>query len=406
MCNMMSGMASGDLHVIFAGGGTGGHIFPALAIAEELVAPASGASGRVTCSWLVSQRPLDAKILGAARVGEQPVAFVALGAQPLILRPRGLWRFLNSWGASVRAARAEIRVARAAVGVGAGQGGRVVVAAMGGFVAAPAAIAARAERVPVVLVNLDAVPGQANRLIARYASRIVSAAPVEGAKFATWEVTPPIVRRGAVSTLSPQDARRALGLDPDRPTLMITGGSQGAGSINEWMLALLASSEGRTALAGWQVLHQTGPEKADAPSILAKLNDAYQHAGIRAVVTPFVDGMGMWWASATLAICRSGAGNVGEVWANRVPAVFMPYPYHKDQHQRINARQLEGCGGAVVCRDHVAPSENARWLSPTVCALLADGAKVAAMRTALEKLPAADGAARVAALLVARASSP
>jgi len=406
MCNMMSGMASGDLHVIFAGGGTGGHIFPALAIAEELVAPAGGAGGRVTCSWLVSQRPLDAKILGAARVGEQPAAFRALPAQPLILRPRGLWRFVNSWGASVRAARAEIRATREGVGAGAGQGRRVVLAAMGGFVAAPAAIAARAERVPVVLVNLDAVPGQANRLIARYASRIVSAAPVEGAKFATWEVIPPIVRRGAVSTLSPQAARRSLGLDPDRPTLMITGGSQGAGSINEWMLALLASSEGRTALAGWQVLHQTGPEKADAPSILAKLHDAYQHASIRAVVTPFVDGMGAWWASATLAICRSGAGNVAEVWANRVPAVFMPYPYHKDQHQRINARQLEGCGGAIVCTDHVSPAANARNLSPTVCALLADAAKIAAMRAALEQLPAAEGAARVAALLVARASNP
>jgi UDP-N-acetylglucosamine--N-acetylmuramyl-(pentapeptide) pyrophosphoryl-undecaprenol N-acetylglucosamine transferase len=385
-------MPGGLLHVIFAGGGTGGHIFPAVAIAEELLAATPGAA----CSWLVSQRPLDARILSAVVLGGEPARFEALPAQPLVLRPRGLWRFANNWGKSVRAARRAIREARATVGAD----GRVVLAAMGGFVAAPAAIAARAERVPVLLVNLDAVPGQANRLIARYAARIVSAAPVEGAKFANWEVIPPIVRRGAVSDASPEDARRAIGLDPHRPTLMITGGSQGAGSINEWMLALLQSDEGRRALQGWQVLHQTGPDKSDADAgatgMGERLASAYAAANVPSIVAPFVTTMGTWWAAATLAICRSGAGNVAEVWANRVPAVFLPYPYHKDQHQRINARQLEACGGAIVRTDHVAPATNASELSPVVCGLMRDDARIAAMRRALDGLGEADGARRVA----------
>ncbi len=396
-------MSNRPLHVIFAGGGTGGHIFPGLAIAQELLAMQPG----TTCSWLVSTRPLDTRILQAATVGGEPVRFETILAQPLSLRPRGLWRFVSKWGGSVRASRAAIRTIRAS-GAQVGAKGSVVVAAMGGFVAAPAAVAARAEKAPVLLVNLDGVPGQANRMIARYATRIVSAAPLDASRFAKWEVLPPIVRQGARSMLSAQDARRWLGLDADRPTLLITGGSQGAGSINEWMLALLASQAGRSALRGWQALHQTGPEK-DAGSVgIANVGDqlraAYTAANVQAVVAPFVDAMGIWWACATLAICRSGAGNVAEVWANRVPAIFLPYPFHKDQHQRINARQLEACGGAVVCTDHVARAANMRLVSPVLSNLLSDPTKIATMRAQLLQLPEADGARLAAQALLAMAN--
>ena len=145
--------------ILFAGGGTGGHIFPALAIAERLDA----ASRRV---FICSDRAPDAEILRKERAD-----FRVIPAKPFGVRPRALVMFLRSWGPSVRAARAIIRQSRAG-------GAEATVVAMGGFVAAPVAQAARAEGVPVLLVNMDAVPGKANRWIARRAARVVTSAPV------------------------------------------------------------------------------------------------------------------------------------------------------------------------------------------------------------------------------------
>jgi UDP-N-acetylglucosamine--N-acetylmuramyl-(pentapeptide) pyrophosphoryl-undecaprenol N-acetylglucosamine transferase len=340
---------------IFAGGGTGGHIFPGVAIAEQLEQSTPGCDLHFVCST----RPGDAAMLKATG---RP--FSSIAAQPFGLRPRTLLRFLGSWGESVRAMRAMIASKRA--------NGPVVVVAMGGFVAAPAAQAARAERVPVVLVNLDAVPGRANRWIARHARRVLTAAKVPGSD---WEYVRPIIRRSAMAPGDRATCRRLLNLEPEWPTLLVTGASLGARTINEFMVAWLELHSG--LLRGWQVVHQTGQGEHEG------LRQAYERAGVPALVVPFLEAMGAAWGAADLAVSRSGAGSVAEAWANQVPTLFMPYPHHKDEHQRLNALPLSELGGAIIERDLVDVKSNVATAGQTLASLVREPSRRADMNRRL-----------------------
>lgn len=373
---------------LFAGGGTGGHIYPALAIAQELAALVPDARFR----FAVSRRPIDASILSRESLLGKPVEFETIPAQPFGVRPRALYRFLTNWGAAVRAGRVMIREGPSPV----------TVVAMGGFVAAPVVQAARVQKCPVVLVNLDAVPGKANRWVARHADEIVTAAPLApGDEHAAWRPIPPIVRAQARTTKTPRECRAAFGLDAARPTLLVTGGSQGAGTINQLLEGLACATP--TPLAGWQVIHQAGKPRAGGDNEVARLRQAYEGAGVRAWVGEFITNMGEAWGAADLAVSRSGAGSVAEAWCARVPSVFLPYPYHRDQHQKHNARVLVEAGGAIVVMDHIEAAKNQIEAGGAIATLLSAPEECAAMRRALERLGPADGAARVARLL-ARAS--
>jgi UDP-N-acetylglucosamine--N-acetylmuramyl-(pentapeptide) pyrophosphoryl-undecaprenol N-acetylglucosamine transferase len=363
--------------VLFAGGGTGGHLFPALAIAEQLL----DLDPTTRVRFLCSDRPLDTAILNEERLAGEPVAFEVIPAKPFGVRPLTALRFIRSWGGAVRAGRGAIRSAR--------QHGPVHVVAGGGFVAAPVVQAARVERVPVLMLNLDAAPGRANRWISKRAAAVVTTAAVPGV---SWEPIPPIVRRAALAPGDAAECRRRLGLDPDRPTLFVTGASQGAQSINQ-MMALLAKEHG-AALAGWQVVHQTGRAENQ------ELDAAYREAGIPAAVFGFSKELGVAWGAADLAVSRAGAGSVAEAWANHVPTVFMPYPYHKDQHQKKNAAALVEVGGAVLCDDRIEPRANVTDAGAAVLGLVRDAARREGMKRALDKLGPADGAKRVALKLI------
>jgi len=411
---------------IFAGGGTGGHLYPGIAIAREL---ARQSNGMARSLFVCSDRPLDAEILTNERLEHVP-----LGVKPLSMRPKGLLRFLRSWGKSVRESREIIRSEVSRL-----QGSNhprdpvpnaVHVVAMGGFVAAPFVQAARVEHVGITLVNLDAIPGKANRLIARRAQTIFTAAPlapgtIPASKLARWQPVPPIVRPGAIAPFrlnatdeheGKAECRATLGLNPDSPTLLVTGGSQGARSINQLMLALVDRSGGvprdavspapslRHAMGSgintpWQVLHQCGKDDVEV------LRLAYQRAGIRAIVEPFVKNMGLWWGAADLAISRAGAGSVAEAWANHVPAVFLPYPYHRDLHQKHNARTLVEAGGAILAFDTLDAERTIAEMAPALTDLLNNPTKRRAMRSALATLGPACGAERIAAALLAQTSS-
>lgn len=360
--------------ILFAGGGTGGHIYPALAIAEQF-------AGAPNVAWqvLCSSRPLDAEILR-----EENAPFSVIPAKPFGLSAKTLVRFLWTWGDAVRAARVCIADAK--------QHGSVQVVAMGGFVAAPVVQAARAERVPVTLVNLDAVPGRANRWIARHASTCFTAAKVPNVN---WTVVPPIVRRAALAPSSAPHCRRTLGLDSDRPTLFVTGASQGARSINDLMAALLREHREVFLSQGWQVIHQTGKGEAEAT------RQAYADAGVPAIVEPYFKAMGVPWGAADLAISRAGAGSVAEAWANGVPTLFFPYPYHKDQHQRENARPLVDARACLLLDDLIDAGRNAQRHAATILSLMQRSDERTKMRSAFAGLPKADGAARIAAALLA-----
>ena len=245
------------LTILFAGGGTGGHLFPALAIAEQVLERAPGTRVRFLCS----DRALDAEILKAEKLAGAPVEFVVVPAKPFGSRPLTLAKFVWSWGGAVRMGRVAITAAKKD-GAGGGGGG-------GGFVAAPVVQAARAEKVPVLMLNLDAVPGRANRWIAKHAERVVTTTEVEGVTLATagalpaagsgtWELIPPIVRRAAVASGSAKECRAALGMKPDRPTIFVTGASQGRSrSTSSWGSWRSGIPE-ELKRGGWQILHQTG----------------------------------------------------------------------------------------------------------------------------------------------------
>jgi UDP-N-acetylglucosamine--N-acetylmuramyl-(pentapeptide) pyrophosphoryl-undecaprenol N-acetylglucosamine transferase len=355
-------------YVVFAGGGTGGHLTPSLAILEAL-----RSGGPVDAGFLCSTRPIDARVLGAAEERFAPVP-----AAPFSPRPRALARFIASWGKSVRAARPTLR--------GVGMGGRRagVVVATGGFVAAPVAQAARAERVPVIAVNLDAAIGKANRWLARRAvHRFVVGASARG-----WTTIRPIVRPGFRLDLDPGEARRSLGLDPDRPTLLVTGGSLGARTLNE-AVTRIASSHA-DALRGWQVLHQCGEGAEEA------LRAAYGRAGIAAEVRAFVERMDQAWSAADAAVARAGASTVAEAWASATPTVFLPYPFHRDHHQRLNAAPLADAGGGAIVEDRRQADATAPALRDALRPILDEPQRRESMRRSIIALGPADGADTVA----------
>lgn len=381
---------TGPTTFLFAGGGSGGHIYPGIAIAEQLVALATTPPGHTPrIAFIVSDRAIDRQVLE-----KFPYSFTASPAKPLSVRPRGLFRFLANWGKAVRQAREQIREHASH--------GPVHLVAMGGFVAAPAVQAARVERIPITMVNLDAVPGKANRWMAgrlRSTDQVFTAARLAPhCPHPTWCEIPPIVRSGSRATMTQAEARTRLELAPDRPVLMITGGSQGIRTINGFALEFAESEAGANTLrdGGWQILHQTG--RGDE----ARVAERYRTAGIAVHVQPFVDHMNLWYAAADLILGTAGAGNVAEVWANGVPALLMPYPYHKDQHQKFNALAIEQCGGAIIARDQIDPRTNLREVGPMLTKLLTDAAKRDAMRHALGTLGPADGAERIARALLQR----
>jgi len=364
---------SASVCVLLAGGGSGGHIFPAVAIAERV----REALPEAQCRYIVSERPLDARILSG--LGER---FDPIPARPPAMRPLAMARFITGWGPAVRAGRSIVQDAKR-------RSRSVVMAATGGFVSAPAAQAARAEGVPVILVNLDSAPGKASRWIARFAALRLTP---EGDAPASWERTGPIVRSAALAPGPPETCRRRLGLAPEAPTLLITGASQGAASINRLIEGMLEATP--EVFDGWQVVHQTGDGAAQ------RVREAHQRAGVPARVEPLFEAMGEAWGAADLALSRAGAGSVGEAWANRVPALFLPYPFHRDEHQRRNAAPLERAGCAIVERDRVDPERNMDSVGRRLTDLLRDGAARSRMREAFASLPPADGASRAASRIL------
>lgn len=359
---------------VFAGGGTGGHIYPALAIIEQLRILNPDVAVHIVCSG----REIDAEILSNGDVEFTPIA-----AMPVSKKPGGLIKFVSSWGPSVRATRACLRSLKET-------NDTVALVAMGGFVAAPGARAGHAQKVPVVLVNLDAVPGKANVLIAKKAKEIYTAAAING--FKSWQRVRPIVRTQTMESINTQDARAAFGLDANTNTLLITGGSQGAASITNFVRTMI--EQRADAFNGWQVIHQVGNKMNDAE--IEALRSVYSEAKVGAWVEPFVDEMGIALSAADVSLGRCGAGTVAECWAAKLPSIFFPYPFHKDEHQKHNAQVLVDAKCAIVLTDFVDADRNFAEHSEAFAQVLISDATRQAMRGGFDDLGSPDGASTIA----------
>lgn len=374
----MSGRA--QLGVVFAGGGTGGHIQPNLAIAEAL---AERMPGFVRGTFVISDRPIDQRVLEGEQIDGLEFDSVVSPAKPMTLRPRAFLRFITNWGGSVRVGRNAIRSLREMCDT-------VVVVSTGGFVSPGVAQAARVEGVALIMLNLDAVPGKANRLMQRWATVLLSSARVDDARF---ERVGPVVRRRLINLPDRANALAHFGLDADRKTLLVTGGSQGAMSVNRFVIAASTAAGKKFDRQAWQVIHQCGPSGED------ELVRAYADLGVRAHVAGYLPRMELSLSAADACVCRGGAGAIADLWAARLPALVLPYPGHRDEHQKVNARELSEAGCVVIGTDRAEPRANVAENQGHFEAILDDSSR-RRMSVAFEELGLTDGAERVAARVI------
>ncbi|OXU14567.1 UDP-N-acetylglucosamine--N-acetylmuramyl-(pentapeptide) pyrophosphoryl-undecaprenol N-acetylglucosamine transferase [Sedimentisphaera salicampi] len=305
--------------IFFAGGGTGGHIYPSLAAAEALEKRAD-----LDISFFCSERAVDSEILD-----NQPYSFFPLPAEKFGLNFSFAAGFIKSLLKSIRILK---------------RSKPCVVVGCGGFVSAPVLLAARLLAVPSVFINIDIIPGRANRLFINMCREVYLQFEDTLKYFDSGKVAPLVTGcplRNAFS--QPEKLYKPSFLSPDKKLLLVSGASSGALSINKAM-CLLAGEFERFAQS-WQIVVIAGRGKAD------ELREVYAGREIEAHILEYTDQMPPLLANASLAAGRSGALSVAEYAFSGVPAVCIPYPYHKDQHQLLNARKLEEKGVALIAED-------------------------------------------------------
>ncbi|MEV5002997.1 undecaprenyldiphospho-muramoylpentapeptide beta-N-acetylglucosaminyltransferase [Nocardioides sp. LML1-1-1.1] len=356
------------MRVLLAGGGTAGHTSPLLATADAL--RRLDPDVEVTC--LGTPRGLENKVVPAAGYPLRLVPPVPLPRKPgkdLALVPARL-------RAAVKAALDVIDEVRPDVVVG-----------YGGYVSMPAYVAARRRKLPLVVHEQNALPGIANKFGARRATRVAVSFPDTPLKKAEYVGLP--IRR-MISTLDRpalrDEARAFFGLDPDLPTLVVTGGSQGARRLNQAVSGAAAA----LGAAGVQVLHVVGPNGASDPSWSTPAP-----TGVPYVVEPFVERMDLALAAADVMVCRSGASSVVEASASGVPAVFVPLPIGNGE-QALNAKPVVEAGGALLVEDAAFTAD---YVAETVPTLFAEPGRLATMGAAAAHLVPRDADERLARII-------
>ncbi len=336
-------------YIVFAGGGTGGHLLPALALVEWL----REHSDPLRFEFFCTRRPIDAQLLKkwSVRHTLQPVL-------PIRLSPIHALKFLRAWRRSLKLCADRFRAERPDLVVG-----------TGGYGSAPAVKIASRLGIRIALLNPDAIPGRANRYLAGKAEVV----------FTQWAFTNELlpsakqvlaygcpVRKAFYEPLA-GDEHALFGLDANARTLLVTGASLGARTINR-AIELLAPEIAKTD--DWQVLHVSGEEDAE------RLGRVYQQAGVHARVCPFTDDMPAALRIADLAVTRAGAVTLAELAAAKTPAILMPYPFHRDRHQTVNAQQLVQTGAAIHVPDLKNAEANAVQLRAALLPLMRDPQKI------------------------------
>jgi UDP-N-acetylglucosamine--N-acetylmuramyl-(pentapeptide) pyrophosphoryl-undecaprenol N-acetylglucosamine transferase len=350
---------------IFAGGGTGGHLFPGIAVAQELMRREPDA--RVL--FVGSERDLEASILARQGFDHRSLPVQSLGS--VMRRPI---RFVRCNWQAWRAAKSLLRDRRPAAVIG-----------LGGYASAPVVWAASRAGIPVVLLEQNVVPGRTTRWLSRSA-RVVCLSFSEAAgrlpRGTHVEVTGNPLR-GEIAEL--HSARTGSRTAPRE--LLILGGSQGADSLNDAAIAALRQL--RDELAGWRIAHQTGPRQ------VAGVRSQYAELSLAATVEPFFDDMAERYQSASVVISRAGATTLSELTCCGLPMILLPYAHAADDHQRANARSLADRGAAFVV-EHLATAEKTgEQLLPVVRQLLNEDTRRDAMSNAARNCARPDATSRV-----------
>jgi UDP-N-acetylglucosamine--N-acetylmuramyl-(pentapeptide) pyrophosphoryl-undecaprenol N-acetylglucosamine transferase len=362
------------MRVLIAGGGTAGHVFPALALARRLV------SDGVEVSFVGTADGQEARLVPAAGF-----AFHAVEARPLVRK------------VSAETLRAPVSAIRSVSACKPLVETTDVVVGMGGYVSVPAGLAALRGRRPLVLHEQNAVPGLANRSLA-VPARAVALSFAEAARLLprrtrTVVTGNPVRERvlavpGERGSLA-KEARAELGLDEDRQTVVIFGGSQGALHVNRAAVAAIGRLRDRDDL---QIVLLAGPAHADG--IGREVPDG---APLLVRVLPFLDRMELAYAVADLVVCRAGATTAAEITVCGLPSVLVPYPHATARHQEANARALQRAGAAVVVMDHALSGD---LLAGRLAELLADRGRLRVMGARASAWARPDAAAQLAQVVV------
>jgi len=350
------------MRAILAGGGTGGHVIPALAIAHQLKK-----SYNAECLFIGTARGIENRLVPAAGFPLQLVQVGALKNVSLTTRlktafdlPRAVWAasgMLNEFAPDV-------------------------VIGVGGYASGPAMLAAVVKHIPTLAFEPNVVPGFANRMVAKF----VSGAAVH------FEETAKYFRRAEVTGVPVRQA--FFEIAPKRggdPTVLVFGGSQGAHAINEAMIRCLPVL--LREAPGIRIIHQTG--ERDYNDALAAYQGLGKSAGFMFEVFRFIEDMPAAFSRADLVVCRSGASTVAEIAAAGKPAVFVPFPRAADDHQRVNAEALARHGAAVVVEESKLEGV---WLAETIAALLRDSRRLQQMSQAARELAHPNAALEIAAM--------
>jgi UDP-N-acetylglucosamine--N-acetylmuramyl-(pentapeptide) pyrophosphoryl-undecaprenol N-acetylglucosamine transferase len=351
-----------EVRVALAGGGSGGHLFPGLAVARSMLPE--------------GHRPM---LYGSGRAGEgewvgERAETIALDAPMLPSRGKDVPRYLARLSRAVHCSMKEMRTRRPDVVVG-----------LGGYASVAPGLAALLLGRPLILLEQNVVPGKANLLLSRLGGTLAATWPASlthltnRARKRARVLGNPVRPELFLGRRNPEK----FGLRPDRPILLVMGGSQGAEGVNR----RVAAAAGVFAERGLQLLWLTGPRDRDLAG------DALRSAGVRAFVSPFSDDMGTVFRTADLVLSRSGGTTVAELAALGRPSVLVPYPHHKDCHQEYNARALVSAGGARLVREAELTLER---ITGEVVDLCFDREALSSMGRAAASVAVPDAAGRVA----------
>lgn len=361
-----------SLRVVIACGGTGGHLFPGIAVAEEL-----SARGHQPL-LLISQKSVDRE--ASRKYGDLEFIAIPAIAKPATTSLRMLPFLWKMWG-SVRQCKDILRTRGADAVIG-----------MGGFTSLAPVYAARAMGLAAFVHDSNALPGKANRLTARWCDQVFVGMKEALAYFpqSLVTVTGTPVRKEINQLPDRATAARKFGLDPSRPIVVVMGGSQGARRLN----ALVAEAW-ENFPSGTQVLHIAGSGDENRVREMTGNDARYRVVG-------FCDDMAAVYALTDLILCRSGASSLTELAHAGLPAILVPYPHAADDHQTTNAEVFARAGAAVLVQE--ADLTNDRLMS-LVSEILSQDERRESMRRAALSLDVPDAAARISAAIESAASS-